>query len=955
MRKSVLILLLLLPIYTFAQVKFIGTPNIQNYSKTVYKAGTQNWDIAEDKNGFMYFANNDGVLVFDGFHWELIEVPLSVVRSVLVDSQDRIFVGLLYDFGMLEKTSGGNYVYKSLVDLIPEDNREFGDVWKVHEINGNIIFQTYEKLFIYDGTQIKVLNPVSKFHFSFNVNGRLLIQEPGVGLFEMFNGFIEKVPWAESLKHFEILSILEVSENHLLIGTAHNGFYFYDHGRISVWETEVNEVVKNSKLFSATTLLGNHLAFGTILDGLLISDQDGRIVQRINKSNELLNNTILSVFSDEEKNLWLGLDNGIGYVEINSPVSYITAKGRLGTGYCCEVFNNKLYMGTNQGLFVKPFNDIGQNKEDFELVENTEGQVWSLAVFDGQLICGHNFGTFKIENKKATKISDVPGGWVYIRLNKNPDYLLGGHYDGLVLLEKNGSGWKFKRKLKGFDVSSRFLFQEKSGEIWMSHGGKGIYRLSINDALDSVINIKLYNRRNGLPSDVQNVLFSLNGKKYISTIDGVYDFDAATDSFKPAEEINELFELKERIKTVITDDSGNIWYISENESGVLRKNEDLTYTKISSPFESLNEHYVSEFEFIYPRSNDHVFLGIDDGFAHYSSKFPKSFAKDFKSFITKVELNYIDSLIYPLQTNEKQYEFPFRKNAIRFHFTAPFFESLVDLKFSYFLENYSEEWSDWTTDIYKDYTNLPLGAYSFKIKALNSYGIESDVDVFNFVILPPWYRTSLAYSLYIIFLVILIILIVLIVRHRIKRSKELEKQKHQKEMQAKEEIFQHQAVVAEKEIIKLRNDKLRADMIYRDKELANQTNNIIQKNKFLTKLNQEFQKIQETTDDGTVKSKMVILKKRVNKEIDNEQQNQIFETYFDEVHNDFFDRLKKQYPQLSPKDLRLCAYIRMNISSKEIATLLNISDRGVEISRYRLRKKMDLSREVNLSTFLSGI
>ncbi|MCY1721059.1 triple tyrosine motif-containing protein [Prolixibacteraceae bacterium Z1-6] len=954
MLKSAIILLLLLPFCAFAQVKTIGTPNVQNYPKTVYKAGTQNWDIAEDKKGFMYFANNDGVLIFDGFHWELIEVPLSLVRTILVDSQDRIFVGLLYDFGMLKKTPSGKYVYQSLVNLVPKDSREFNDVWKIHEINGNIVFQSYEKLFIYDGTQIKVLNPVNKFHFSFNVNGRLLIQEPGIGLFELFNGFIEKVPWADRLKDFQILSILEINENHLLIGTAQDGLYYYEHGKLEPWETEVNKAVKNSKLFSATTVLGNHLAFGTILDGLYISDQDGRIIQRINKSNELLNNTILSVFSDQEKNLWLGLDNGIGYVEVNSPVSYITARGGLGTGYCCQIFDNKLYMGTNQGLFVKPFTDIGQNTEYFELVENSEGQVWSLGVFDGQLICGHNFGTYAVEDNVATKISEVPGGWIYIPLKNYPDYLLGGHYNGLILLEKKASGWEFKNKLKGFDVSSRFLFQDKSGEIWMSHGGKGIYRLSINEALDSVVNIKLYNDRNGLPSAAQNILFDLYGEKYVSTVDGVYEFNASADAFKPAEEINKLFGLRERIKKVVTDDSENIWYISEGESGVLRKNEDLTYTKISSPFESLNEHYVSEFEFVYPRNNDHVFFGIDDGFAHYSSKFPKSFVQEFRSFITKVELSYLDSVIYPQQFDGVRYEFPFRKNSFRFHYTSPFFENLLDLRFSYFLENYSEDWSVWTTDIYKDFTNLPFGEYSFKIKALNNYGIESDIHELNFVVLPPWYHTSLAYTLYIILLLVTIILAILFVQYRINRSKELEKQKHRKELHAKEEAFQHQAVVAEKEIIKLRNERLRADMIYRDKELANQTNAIIQKNKFLRKLNDELKLLQNSTDDASVRTKIAVIKQRISKETENKQQ-KVFETYFDEVHEAFFDRLKKRFPQLSPRDLRLCAYIRMNISTKEIATLLNISDRGVEITRYRLRKKLELPREINLSIFLSGI
>jgi FixJ family two-component response regulator len=77
-----------------------------------------------------------------------------------------------------------------------------------------------------------------------------------------------------------------------------------------------------------------------------------------------------------------------------------------------------------------------------------------------------------------------------------------------------------------------------------------------------------------------------------------------------------------------------------------------------------------------------------------------------------------------------------------------------------------------------------------------------------------------------------------------------------------------------------------------------------------------------------------------------------FARHFDQVHTDFIKRLKEKYPQLSPKDLKLCAYLRMNLVSKEIAPLLNISVRGVEISRYRLRKKMQLHAEVNLTDYM---
>lgn len=954
MKRIILSILVFLPFFGFAQIKKIGTPNIRNYPKTQYNGGTQNWDISQDDKGFMYFANNNGIMRFDGFHWDFLDLSIPLpVRSVFVDSKNRIFVGAIDNFGILELDDAGQYKFKSLRYLIKEDVG-FSDVWRIHETKQGIVFQAFEKLFIYHNNQISVYSPKEKYRFSFSINGRFFVQEYKYGLYEYLNGYFEKVPWSTPLANEEILSMQELGENIILIGTV-GGFYKYDHGVLTKWNTEVNNLIQTNKLFSFASVIGNYLAFGTILNGVIISDINGNVIQHLTRESGLQNNTVLSLFSDKDGNLWLGLDNGIDYVEINSPISYFSEGGNIGTGYCSIIHKNRLYLGTNQGLYVKPFQNFSEEKGEFKFVKNTEGQVWSLTECNGKLICGHNFGTFLIEEDHATKINTEAGGWTYMQLNENKNRLIGGFYSGLALFNYQNGNWKFDRKIKGFAESSRFLFEDSDGDFWISHGSKGVFKVVINEAKDSAVSVKLYNSNSGLPSNEKNIVLPFNNKLYISTIDGFYEYQNENDVFIPSKKMAELTGEKGRIKTIVNDRNDNIWFISENGAGVLRKNEDLTYTKITSPFKSLDSHYVLEFEFIYPFNSENVLIGIDNGFAHYSSKFPKFYGQSYPAYITKIELSNLDSIIYPEANKNHTLEFPFKQNSFRFHFTSPLFENPDEVKFSYFLENFSMEWSNWSEDIYKDFTNLPPGTFTFKVKALSSYGTESSIDSFTFEVLPPWYLSRVAYVIYIALFLVFIVLLILFLRYRMRLSEKRERLKHEKEMREKEKQFQHQSVVAEKEIIKLRNEKLRATMIHRDKELANQTNSIIQKNRFLLKLNQELTKLSKETSDGAAKTKLAILKKKIDKEIDNKRQNKIFETYFDEVHKEFFERLKEKYPQLSPKDLRLCAYIKMNISTKEIATLLNISDRGAEISRYRLRKKLELPRETNLSTFLSGI
>jgi DNA-binding CsgD family transcriptional regulator len=629
----------------------------------------------------------------------------------------------------------------------------------------------------------------------------------------------------------------------------------------------------------------------------------------------------------------------------------------MGAGYCCQIFNDNLYLGTNQGLFVKSFRNFINNTGQFELVKNTAGQVWSLTVADNQLICGHNFGVFSVVDKTAIKIGQENGAWKFIPLRKHPDYLMGGFYNGLAILKKSGNGYLFYKKIQGFNESSRFLCEDQQGKIWISHGSKGIYRIELNSLCDSVVKTDFFGVNDGLPSDFGNIVFEIDNEIAVSTIDGFYQLVPDSDRFIKSVKLSQIFKTNSRIKTLHNDENGNYWFIADKESGVFRKNEDLTYTKITAPFTSLHKNFINEFEFIYPYNDEHVFIGVDNGVAHYSPKFSKSYSQEFKAYITKIEIPYLDSVIFLNHIYQPAFQpaYPFRKNEFRFHFAAPFFENDGNLEFSYFLENYSTSWSEWSPISFRDFTHLDENNYTLKLKARNKYGAESEITSFQFKINPPWYRSNIAYLVYFVFLVLMIFSLIIHIRQRVKKLKNKERLKHELELKAREEQFQLQSLKAEKEIIRLRNEKLKDEMVFRDKELANQTMNIIQKNKFLFNLIDELQRIQSTTEDQNLKNKMISLKKKIQREIDEKQQNKVFETYFDEVHNEFFNRMKDKYPDLSPKELRLCAYIRMNISTKEIASLLNISYRGVEINRYRLRKKLDLPRDIILPTFLSNI
>lgn len=951
-----ILMIMVLSVNLTGQIKDIGTPDIVNYSKSAYNAGTQNWDITQDKKGFMYFANNEGILVFDGIHWYLVNDHISTpTRSVHAAEDGKIYVGHQNDFGYLTYDDNQLFKYKSLRHLVPDSIQDFNDIWRIYERSTGIVFQSFEYVFILSEGKTEVIKPENSFYFSFILRDDLYLNEPGKGVYLYKNGKKTTAPWSESLNNYEIGEILAYKQEGILFFTTQGNIFLYNEGKLSNWNTPANDFIIKNKFFCARKLDDEYYLLGSILDGMIIAGKDGNILQHINRNSGLQNNTILSTFIDNSDNLWLGLDNGIDYVEINSPLSFFNMNNGLGTGYAARVFEDKLYLGTNQGLYVYDLAEPDPLNKRFKLVTNSEGQVWTLDVIDNNLYCGHISGTFLIRNDNAIQTSHEKGTWKFLQTDSKPEVLIGGHFNGLVLYEKKNNIWKFKQKIKGFDVSSRFL-EEGKGDIWVSHGRKGIYRLVLNQAMDSVIEINHFNGTKSLPSESGNIIYKLNDDIFVSTLNGFYVFDYSNMQFKPSEKYRKIFGISGSLQAMETDSDGNIWYIAQSSAGLLRLNPDNTYTRINKPLNPLKGNFVSGFESIYSVNSQTILTGLDNGFAHYSINTPKSYADNFNSYIMSIELPYLDSVIYLKNIlSSSEFEFPFKKNSFRFVFTSPFFENQQNLLFSYILEGFSESWSDWSKNSFKDYTNLPEGEYVFKIKARNAYNTESEISEFSFCITPPWHRTSLAYYSYVILSIALLILTIKRVHKEVLKSKEGERQKHRTEIRKKEEELQKQKLISEKEIIRLRNDKLRSEMIYRDKELANQTMNIIQKNKLLSKLNEELRQIQEATEDNNLRTRLVVLNRRINREIDNKQQYKVFNTYFEEVHDAFFSRLKESHPDLSSREQYLSAYIRMNLSTKEIAALQNISYRGVEISRYRLRKKLKITRETNLSTYLANI
>jgi ligand-binding sensor domain-containing protein/DNA-binding CsgD family transcriptional regulator len=979
MRKKLIFiftLFLFLASQVSAEIINIGVPHIHNYSRKEYHGGTQNWSMEQDRRGFMYFANNDGLLVFDGEKWQLHRMPnSSIVRSLFKAKNGQIYVGAYNDLGKMEVNSIGKLEFRSLKKYIPEDYLNFDDIWNINLFENNLVFQSYNCAFFFkNDSSVFVLKAPVRFQNSFQVKGRMYFNDIEKGLLEYRSDMLINLKGCEKIKGEEIWAIVPYKgTSDLMIFTLNKGVFIYDGTNLEEWDVKVNATFKNDQIFSATLIHDDFIAVGTVQDGVFIINESGDVIQHINRQKGLQNNTILKTFADRNGNLWLGLDNGIDYLNINSPVTFLQESDGIGAGYTSIIHKGKLYLGTNQGLFITDWMD-GKPIGDLRLVDGTNGQVWYLGLHDDVLLCGHNNGTYIIDGENARQISRIPGAWKFHSLKRFPEYLIGGTYSGLSLFKKQNGRWEYQKDIIGFNESFRVFEEDDNGNLWMSHGFKGIYRVQMGKTLDKIESSRFFTVKDGLPTNFNLNVFKIKGKIIVTSNVGIYEFNVEKDKFEYSVSYNQLLNPLKDIAFLKEDGAGNIWYVvwdsRKSKAGVFRIQKDLTYKQVSAPFGLLTGQFISGFESVYTYSDKHVFFGTEVGFAHYSPLSNFNNGSEFAAFLNRADAVYLDSTFYYGQNyhidseypdhnitgieglKHQEFSFPFKDNTFRFSYTSPSFDSQENIEYCFLLAGYNNKWSAWSTTSFNEYANLPPGDYTFSVKARNQLGIESSVDSLKFTVRPPWYKSVYAFVVYSLIFLGLVIFVIWLILKRIEISKRKERLKHLRSYRQKEQEYIKQALIAEKKIINLRNEKLRIEMIHRDKELANQTMDLIRKNKFLVKIKEELEKLKKSSSDESLKDKITSLINKIDRDIDHKKQWEIFETAFDEVHEDFLSRLKDKFPNLTPKELKLCAYLRMNISTKEIAPLMNISIRGVEICRYRVRKKMNIDRDQNLTRMI---
>ena len=933
MRKNYKILIRVLLLIFTINVFPINKPHIINIYREKYHAANKNWAIGQDENGTMYFGNDVGLLEYDGIEWKLSQLPKSrLVRSLAVLSDKTVFTGGYEEFGRWDRDISGQLKYTSLSDGLNKSVLKNNDFWKIWVVKDKVYFQSFTSIFVYDQDGLRQISPGDSFLFLAKVGEQLIVQKMGGALYLLNEERLDKIEGSDFFNNTDVRVILPYTKGGYLLGTATKGIYIYDGKSFSEWNKSLSSITSTKELNCGILTSRGTYYLGTILDGIYEVNEQGEILNQISSENMLQNNTILSLYEDNLNNIWAALDRGIAYIQYIENMSCFTdIGGNTGAVYDATIWNNKFFIGTNQGAFYIDEKDMSATNplSNMKLINGTQGQVWSFSIIDDKLYCGHNRGIKAIDkNMQVTVPYQSAGVYDIIKTTfGNRDVLLLSTYVSLAILDNTTGKSHHLSAISEPIVKSEI---DHLGNIWLEHANRGIYRCQISENLENIEYYSYYggDSNDGLPYKMK--MFKVGGRIVLLGNDKFYTYDDIADSIVPNAILNECFVNIRDLKRVVAIDKNTFWALAG--SSIYKFSYDGYRAQILESYNlGMNLSLVNSYENISVVNDSISIVCLDNGYLLYDkSKYGgDTHFKLLSPYLESLQIADTHGKFSYINLSEPA-EIPSKYNNVTFYFSVQdMFASNYAVQ--YMLKGVDNEWSTPQRINKVSYARLAEGRYSLMIRSVDNIGNFSDTVSYEFEVLPPWYNTTWAYMVYILIFVTISYIVWLLI---LRRYRNLHLQKIR---------------FRETKRLRILADELQNEIEQKKAELLTQTSSIVHKNELLLKIKDIVSDL-DLKNKGNISSNQKI-NALLNNNLNSDDDWKMFLIKFEEKHTGFFKRLKELYPQLTNTDLRLCACLRLNLETKEIASLMNLSIRTVENNRYRLRKKLNIASTQNLIEF----
>lgn len=953
------LLFCVLPVFFLGFIASAQSNNvkIKQYTKADFNADSQFWAAAEGKDGTLFFGNNDGVVIFNGEQWQKIILPNnSSVRSLAAHPTGTIYVGGYNEAGTLQKNVNGKYTYISLTQNLGLNGRNIENIWDIQLLGNKEIYRAYNEVIITTSTTATHLPTNTAYLFSGKVGQDYYVQESGIGLLKLDTTglhFVRAFSQAE-YNNEDIAALLQgPAAQSLFIITVQGAVYIADtaKGSMKLFASVFANSPKDQVL-AALPYSNGSLLIGTVSSKIMLVDRNGSVVTNPPLFSSLQESVIHSLFKAKNNNIWVMQNNGLAYIDFKSPYTHIFSKASV---YDALAYNDQLYLATTQGIHYTAFTTGSGVVPDFKKINGLQGQAWWVKALEGDIIAATDAGLFKLKDGTATKIGIASGFWKVTPIQGRKAFYLASHYNGLYLLEKRGSEWLLHDKIEGFNESARDIMPAgEAGTYWVCHGYQGVFKIRINPDYTRISAVDHFTTKNGLKNSFNVNVSKFKGQVIFTTNTGIYTYNKGLNRFEPHSYLNKLLDTGKNTRKLAQHGS-RTWFVQDDEAGYFNaslKNPELH----KDLFLNLKGTFNRGMECILPLDDNRVLFGTANGLFLYTISNPDTHS-GIQTLITQVSY-FKNQQQEPLPLSGRAgapQVLPNQTDLLRFDFAAPKMTHGTQVQYSYQLENTDEGWSAWQNIPYKEYTHLRPGTYTFNVRSRNTAGLLGAETKYTFTIVPKWYQTTIAYILYVVVGIMLLLGIRTLIKRRIKH----ERTKSQREAERTKKVLE-----LEVEQLKLQRDKeairrdkitLEEDVINKSKELANYTLMLGQKKDIFAEITTDLKELKDHLRNEESRKKLLQIFQKLNQHKIGEEYMEVFDVNFEKVHHNFFEKLKELNPALTKRELRLCAFVKMNLSNKEISPLLGISLRGIENARYRIRKKLNVSGEDNFAAFLESI
>ena len=922
-------------------------PIISFYNSLDYKFGMQNWACTQDANGTMFFGNTNGILQFDGYNWQKSMLPSKgIVRSLLADG-NRIYAGGYTEFGYFERDGKGGMSFHSLWKK--QFNKHNDEIWNiVKDKNGDIWFQSFSSIFKYDGKQTTpYYNKKHEPLWIYSVGGRVYTQFINGPLCLIDNGqftvFAERAMFAND----DAVGMHLLPHNNILIATSRNGLFVKNIAtqntsgkniseRPTPLRTDIDALIKHNIVNRTIMLSGTTLILGTIKGGVYAVDiTTGRCLWHYDKHNGLGNNTVLALYPSKQGNVWVALDNGIALIHAGMPLSVAGMDG-IGMVYGMTKKGSSLYIATNQAVWQ--YDLLTNNAKQ---IGGCDGQNWYVENIYNKVIVGNNLKAQTInDNGSVTQLSTPIMGSTAIRKYEmfGQKAVIEATYARFRVYHENHGNLSYAGEIEGFNAPVREFEIDSHGTIWASHMSKGLYRLELSHDMKKFTSVTYYPSLRKGQEELFHVM-NIVGRVVFACDNKLYTYDDIRKRIVPYTSC-EVADYGGVVSSVYIDKS-TFWLINNDGYWLMHTSKGKTLPRTFIP-NTMFRHECN----IYGKSifcdNNYTYFFLNDGIGRYdmSKQLPKnnSFPVLIASVMTKDKSNAFHLL--PC-SNEENVEV---NGNITVRVSYPNFNGNKYL-FHYSLKGSGKTIEETSSVPEISYSSMEYGSHTLTITVTDISGKTLGKTQYAFNNPTPFYISIWAWMLY---AAALYAVVYYYIKWRTTRIVERNRKQAERElMQQKMKTLEQERIIAEQQKVILENE-----LSVKGKDMATLAFDMAT---MKSSMENARESLIEGMRNGSISTRNA---NKILQQMKADNNDMFWATYrnnFDLIHKRFFRTLHEKYPDLTSNDLRLCALLRLNLNTKEIASFTRLSIRGVEGARYRLRKKLGIPTDKSLTDFLIEI